>query len=65
LEFARATEELKRKKKRKRSSGDYTADKTSHFPFYPIELDKSLPNHKRGLTTAIIKKTASSTKSKK
>ncbi len=65
LEFARATEELKRKKKRKKSTGDYIIDRTSNFPFYPVDMDKSLPSHKRGYTTTIVKKATSGTKCKK
>lgn len=61
----RPTEELKRKKKRKRSSGDHPIDKTIGVPFYPLDLDKSLPSHKRGYTTTVSKKTPSGSKNKK
>lgn len=44
---------------------DYTVDKTTNLPFYHVDLDKSLPTHKRGYTTTVIKKTASGTKNRK
>lgn len=53
------------KKKGKRSSGDYTADKTSLFPFYQQEMERSLPNHKRGQTMSFTKKESTETGLKK
>jgi len=33
--------------------------------FFPVDLDKSLPTHKRGYTTTIMKKNQSAMKTKK
>jgi hypothetical protein len=62
----RQTEEQKRKKRRKRSSGDYTTDRIyGNMPNYPSEMDKTTAlTHKRGYTTTLIKK-SSAVKSKR
>jgi hypothetical protein len=61
----RPTVELKRKKRRKSSTGDHNIDKTLNFPFFYADVDKSLPSHKRGFTATMMNKTSVGPRAKK
>lgn len=56
FEFIRPTEQLKRKRKVKRGSSDYTIDRTGPLQMYVNDLDKSIQGHRREYSTSFAKK---------